>query len=81
MKPVKHLLRLKSFIQLAMLEEDLAQHEDLLSSAEAEVAALRLETDERQHQLEITSERLSQEEELVYLCLKIISFKTLRLLD
>lgn len=46
-----------------MLEEDLAQHEDLLSSAEAEVAALRRETDDKQRQLEVTSERLSQEEE------------------
>ncbi|KAJ8730497.1 hypothetical protein PYW08_001910 [Mythimna loreyi] len=52
-----------AYDRLAMLEEDLAQHEELLSSAEAEVAALRRDTDEKQRELELTSARLSQEEE------------------
>uniref|UniRef100_A0A2A4K3T9 Uncharacterized protein n=1 Tax=Heliothis virescens TaxID=7102 RepID=A0A2A4K3T9_HELVI len=49
--------------RLAILEEELAQHEELLSSAEAEVAALRRDTDDKQRQLQVTNERLAQEEE------------------
>nr|XP_049696709.1 paramyosin [Helicoverpa armigera] len=54
--------------RLAILEEELAQHEELLSSAEAEVAALRRETDEKQILLQATSDRLAQEEEARSLC-------------
>ncbi|XP_075974481.1 uncharacterized protein LOC142975508 [Anticarsia gemmatalis] len=52
-----------AYDRLAMLEEDLAQHEDLLSSAEAEVQSLRRDADSRQKELEDTSERLRCEQE------------------
>ncbi|XP_022815080.1 uncharacterized protein LOC111348629 isoform X1 [Spodoptera litura] len=52
-----------AYDRLAILEEDLAQHEELLSSAEAEVAALRRETEEKQRLLDVTIEKLAYEEE------------------
>lgn len=59
--------------QLAILEEDLAQHEELLASAEAEVAALRRESDEKQRLLDGTIEKLAYEEESVLSCISVLS--------
>ncbi|KAF9418371.1 hypothetical protein HW555_004801 [Spodoptera exigua] len=57
-----------AYNRLAVLEDDLAQHEELLASAEAEVAALRHEADDKQRQLQLTSEKLAQEEEARLQC-------------
>lgn len=46
-----------------MLEADLAQHESLLLTAEAEVAELRRDADEKRKELEITNEKLRSEQE------------------
>ncbi|XP_060803902.1 myosin-2 [Amyelois transitella] len=52
-----------AYKRLASLEDELAQHEALLSAAEEEVATLRREADERQRVLQITSEELAVEQE------------------
>lgn len=57
-----------AYDRLAILEEDLAQHEELLASAEAEVAALRRESDEKQRLLDVTIEKLAYEEEARQQC-------------
>lgn len=58
----------QAFDRVAILEDDLAQHEDLLSSAEAEVVTLRREAEDKQRELEETSERLRCEQEGRELC-------------
>ncbi|KAL0881241.1 hypothetical protein ABMA27_002338 [Loxostege sticticalis] len=52
-----------AFRRLSIIEEELAQHEALLSSAEEEAAALRREADERTRQLQRAAEQLRQEQE------------------
>ncbi|CAB3235316.1 unnamed protein product [Arctia plantaginis] len=49
--------------RLTMVEADLANYENLLLTAETEVAELRRDADEKRKELEITSERLRSERE------------------
>ncbi|VVD03317.1 unnamed protein product [Leptidea sinapis] len=52
-----------AYRRISELEEDLAQHESLLSSAEQEVSELRQEAAENRRELESTSEELHLERE------------------
>ncbi|KAJ0175868.1 hypothetical protein K1T71_009027 [Dendrolimus kikuchii] len=51
-----------AYERLNVLEDELAEHEDLLTNAEAEVAALRREAADRQQTLEDISEQLKLEQ-------------------